>query len=939
LTMHVTPPPQLIQSLRFPHLSTPIFTFPFSDPKPRTLNPIPCCYTPSLRHARHPIPMPAKESKRLFLIDAMGYIFRAFFAPMPMRLRSSSGVPTNVPYLFANMVRKLVKDWKPDYLGVVFDVAGPTFRDKLFADYKAQRPPMPDDLSVQIPFVRRYCEAMRLPILEYSGYEADDVIGSLAVQATKKNLETFIVTGDKDLMQLVGGPVRVLNPSKGDLVIDAKKVEEIMGVPPSKVPDVMALMGDSVDNIPGARDPNDKPAPGERRKPGIGEVGARQLIQEYGSAEATLKNASKVKRASYREALEKCGEFVLLSKKLATIPTDAPVPLVLETLRLQEPDATTLRDLYTELGFTSLLKELAPLTNAEKTDYATLDSVTALEQFLASIPRGHETAVWLALDSEEPDDEGFGTRVLAIEVSSKSGVARTSTIGVENTELASMKEWFADAKRPKIVHDPKLFHLLATPDSPGDPKAAAGIRHATALYSYLLRPTTSKHAFPEVVLRHLNRTFSGAPGERADFLLRLAPILREEVEKHGLVDLYEKIDLPLASVLARMEAAGVRVDQKELERLSTKLQKEMSALEKSIYKLAGFEFNVNSPQQLAEVLFDKLNLQPPRRSRAKARSTAADVLDELALVHELPKKILEYRELSKLKSTYADVLPRLIHPVSGRLHTRFSQTGTATGRLSSSNPNLQNIPVRTELGREIRAAFAASPGCVLLSADYSQIELRILAHLSEDEVLTNAFQRGEDIHSRTAQEVFGVAPFAQTPEHRRVAKVINFGVIYGLSAYGLAQQLGIDTKEAAKFIAAYFERYSGVKKYLDRQIAETREKGSTTSLFGRVREIPEINSPQQNMRGFAERTAMNTPMQGAAADLIKLAMIELDEKLADGFASRMILQVHDELLFEGPEKELPRLTKLVKNTMEGVHRLRVPLLVETKSGLNWRDMK
>ena len=937
--MHVTPPPQLIQSLRFPHLSTPIFTFPFSDPKPRTLNPIPCCYTPSLRHARHPIPMPAKESKRLFLIDAMGYIFRAFFAPMPMRLRSSSGVPTNVPYLFANMVRKLVKDWKPDYLGVVFDVAGPTFRDKLFADYKAQRPPMPDDLSVQIPFVRRYCEAMRLPILEYSGYEADDVIGSLAVQATKKNLETFIVTGDKDLMQLVGGPVRVLNPSKGDLVIDAKKVEEIMGVPPSKVPDVMALMGDSVDNIPGARDPNDKPAPGERRKPGIGEVGARQLIQEYGSAEATLKNASKVKRASYREALEKCGEFVLLSKKLATIPTDAPVPLVLETLRLQEPDATTLRDLYTELGFTSLLKELAPLTNAEKTDYATLDSVTALEQFLASIPRGHETAVWLALDSEEPDDEGFGTRVLAIEVSSKSGVARTSTIGVENTELASMKEWFADAKRPKIVHDPKLFHLLATPDSPGDPKAAAGIRHATALYSYLLRPTTSKHAFPEVVLRHLNRTFSGAPGERADFLLRLAPILREEVEKHGLVDLYEKIDLPLASVLARMEAAGVRVDQKELERLSTKLQKEMSALEKSIYKLAGFEFNVNSPQQLAEVLFDKLNLQPPRRSRAKARSTAADVLDELALVHELPKKILEYRELSKLKSTYADVLPRLIHPVSGRLHTRFSQTGTATGRLSSSNPNLQNIPVRTELGREIRAAFAASPGCVLLSADYSQIELRILAHLSEDEVLTNAFQRGEDIHSRTAQEVFGVAPFAQTPEHRRVAKVINFGVIYGLSAYGLAQQLGIDTKEAAKFIAAYFERYSGVKKYLDRQIAETREKGSTTSLFGRVREIPEINSPQQNMRGFAERTAMNTPMQGAAADLIKLAMIELDEKLADGFASRMILQVHDELLFEGPEKELPRLTKLVKNTMEGVHRLRVPLLVETKSGLNWRDMK
>jgi len=339
------------------------------------------------------------------------------------------------------------------------------------------------------------------------------------------------------------------------------------------------------------------------------------------------------------------------------------------------------------------------------------------------------------------------------------------------------------------------------------------------------------------------------------------------------------------------------------------------------------------------VLFDKLNLQSPRRGRTKARSTAADVLEELALVHELPKKIIDYRELAKLKSTYADVLPRLIHPLTGRLHTRFSQTGTATGRLSSSNPNLQNIPVRTELGREIRAAFAATTGSILLSADYSQIELRILAHLSEDPVLTDAFRRGEDIHSRTAQEVFGVAPFAQTPDHRRVAKVINFGVIYGLSAFGLAQQLGIDTKEASKFIAAYFERYSGVKKYLDRQIAQTRESGSTTTLFGRIRQIPEINSPQQNMRGFAERTAMNTPMQGAAADLIKLAMIELDQQLAEGFESRMILQVHDELLFEGPEKELPRLTRLVKNTMEGVHKLRVPLLVETKAGLNWRDMK
>jgi DNA polymerase I len=884
--------------------------------------------------------MSAQEPKRLFLVDAMGYIFRAFYAPMD-RLQTSAGVPTKVPYLFATMMRRLLKhkDLRPDYVGVVFDVSAPTFRDELFASYKAQRPPMPPDLSVQLPFVRRYCEAMRLAMLECPGYEADDVIGTLAHQAAKQDLDVFIVTSDKDLMQLVGGRVRLLNPAKNDLVIDEQKVEEIMGVSPGKVPDVMALMGDSIDNIPGARDPNDKPAPGERRKAGIGEVGARQLIQQYGSAEEALRHAGEVKRASYREALEKYGEFVKLSKQLATIPTSAPVPLSLDALRIEEPDVAALRELYTELGFTSLLREFAPVAGGRETDYQALDSPAELRKFLSSIPRGQDASLWLTLESDDPDEQGFGSRVLGVEVSAKAGEGRTAANDAENTALGAMKEWLADPKARKIVHDPKLVHLLAAPDSPGDAKVISGIRDATMLYSYLLRPTTANHAFPEVVLRHLNGTLSGAAGERADFLLRLAPALRAEVEKQGLMQLYEKIDLPLAPVLARMEAAGIRVDAEELGVISAKAQEEIAKLEKSIYALAGFEFKIGSPQQLAEVLFDKLNLQPPRRSRAKARSTAAEVLDELALVHELPKKVLEYRELAKLKSTYADALPRLIHPATGRLHTRFSQTGTATGRLSSSNPNLQNIPVRTELGREIRAAFVAPPGRLLLSADYSQVELRILAHLSEDPVLEEAFRRGEDIHSRTAQEVFGAAPFAQTPEHRRAAKVINFGVIYGLSAFGLAQELGIDTKEASKFIAAYFERYSGVKKYLDRQVAEVRETGFTRTLFGRVRPIPEINSPQPNLRNFAERTAMNTPMQGAAADLIKLAMIELDKRLVDGFEGQMILQVHDELLFEAPEREIPRLTKLVKEVMEGAHKLRVPLLVDTKVGPNWRDMK
>ncbi|HEV2297882.1 MAG TPA: DNA polymerase I [Candidatus Acidoferrales bacterium] len=876
--------------------------------------------------------------KKLFLVDAMGFIFRAYYAPMD-RLQVR-GMPTKVPYLFAGMIRKLIEEQKPDYLGVVYDTPEPTFRDKLFKEYKAQRPPMPEDLPVQLPYVRRYCEAMRLPIIEQPGYEADDVIASLARQAAKKNLDVVIVTADKDLMQLVGGPVRIFNPSKNDLFIDEKKVEELMGVPPAKVPDVMALMGDSIDNIPGARDPNEKPAPGERRKAGIGEVGARQLIQEFGSAEEALRRADEVKRASYRDALKNYAEFVKLSKELATIRADAPVSLDLASLRLEPPDLRALRELFTELNFTSLLKSLPPPPSEENTDYAVLDSPGALRKFLDELPRDQEVAIWLNLDSEDPDKEGYGARVRSIEFSNAPRFARIAANDEGDSALAVIAEFLAEASRPKIVHDPKLFQLLAIPDAAAKSTSVVAIRHATMLYSYLLRPITANHAFTEVVLRHLSATLSGAPGERADYLFRLAPVLRAEIEKENLVEPYEKIDLPLADVLARMERAGVCVDPKALKKLSSTLEKEIASLEKRIHALAGFEFNINSPQQLAEVLYDKLNLPPPRRGRTKARSTAADVLEELAPLHELPRLAMDYREVSKLKSTYADVLPGLISPRTGRLHSQINQTGTTTGRLSSSNPNLQNIPIRTELGRQIRAAFVAESGNILLSADYSQIELRILAHFSEDPVLVESFRRGEDIHSRTAQEVFGVAPFAQTPEHRRAAKVINFGIIYGLSSFGLAQQLQIDQKEAVKFIAAYFERYCGVKQFLDRQVAETRKSGFTRTLFGRIRPIPEINSQQPIMRGLAERTAMNTPLQGTAADLIKLAMIEIDRRLAaEDFRSRMILQVHDELLFEGPENELDGLKPLVKRAMEQVHPLLVPLLVDLKAGPNWRDMQ
>ncbi len=815
--------------------------------------------------------------KKLFLVDAMAHVYRAFFAPMPQRL-------------IGNILKRLIKDYQPDYVGIVFDPPGATFRDKLFEKYKAQRQPMPDEMRVQLPFVRRLCEAMRLPVLEVKGYEADDVIGTMAVKAGKHNLEVLIVSNDKDMMQLVGKNVRTLRTGsgglKGDIIVDEKKVEEILGVPPEKVVDYMALLGDN------------------------------------------------------REALQQQREQVLMSKQLAEIAKDAPIEVKLAELELRPPNGAALAELYRELGFSSLLKELgteaaAPATPADsepavKADYAQLAGVADFREYLAKLPAKERLAIWLNLETGERETEGFGTRIASIEVSAKASEGRAVWMDEKGEALKAL---LADPKRTKIVHDAKLFQLLTG--------RAANLRHATQLYSYLLRPTTANHNFADVVMRQFNAMMGGGPGERADYLQRLAPVLHAQIQEQELEDVYGKIDLPLAPVIADMERAGVRVDPKELEKMSRSMEKEVRRLEKEIWKLAGSEFNVNSPTQLAEILFDKLNLQPnARRGKAKARSTAADILEELSAQHPLPAKIIEYREIAKLKSTYVDALPKLIHSETGRLHTSFSQTGTATGRLSSSDPNLQNIPIRTELGREIRAAFAAEKGKILLSADYSQIELRIMAHFSKDPVLVEAFRNGEDIHARTAQEVFGVGPMAQNAEHRRAAKAINFGIIYGLSPFGLAQQLGIEQKEAAKFINAYFTRYRGVKEYLDNILAETRKTGVAKTLFGRIRPIPEINSPQMQLRNFAERTALNSPLQGTAADLIKLAMINIDRRLAkEKFEAKMILQVHDELLFEAPTKERAKLEKLVKEEMEGVHKLAVPIVVEIGAGPNWRDLE
>ena len=876
--------------------------------------------------------MPSLTGKKLFLVDAMAHVYRAFYAPMN-RMNAPSGLPTKVPFLFNNILRRILKDYQPDYVGIVFDTSKPTFRDKLFEQYKAKRAPMPDELSQQLPYVRRLCEALRLPILEYDGYEADDVLGALAKQATEQSVEVLLVTNDKDMMQLVGDGVRVLRAGTGgvknDVIVDAAKVREILGVTPEQVVDYMALMGDSIDNIPGAR--------------GIGEKGAAELIQKYGNVENALDHAAEVANKRYREALQQQREQVLLSKQLAKISSDVPIDLDLHNLERREPDLTVLSALYRELGFNSLLKELGSEVVAASvaastepvvaTNYVQFNSPAEFREYLGKLPPKQPLAVWFNLHAGEREAEGFGTPIASIEVSSKPGEGRSVWFDEKEEALQALTPFLADPERPKIVHDPKLFQILGG--------RAANIQHATQIYSYLLRPTTANHNFADVVMRQTNVMLGGGPGERADHLQRLAPILRALIEVEKLEAVYETIDLPVAAVLADIERTGIRVDPNALDAMSLTMEKEVRRLEKEIWEMAGTEFNVNSPTQLAEILFDKLNLQPPfKRGRGRVRSTAAEILEDLAAQHPLPAKIIEYREVAKLKSTYVDSLPKLIRRETGRLHTSFSQTGTATGRLSSSDPNLQNIPIRTELGRQIRAAFVAEPGKTLVAADYSQIELRVMAHLSKDPVLIEAFRNGEDIHARTAQEVFGVGAMAQTAEHRRASKAINYGIIYGLSPFGLAQQLGIAQKEAAQFIAAYFVRYRGVKDYLDNALAETRKTGAARTLFGRIRPIPEINSPQVQLRNFAERTALNSPLQGTAADLIKLAMITIDRRLGqEKLEAKMILQVHDELLFEAPLSERETLQDLVREEMEHVYELAVPLVVEVCAGPNWRDLE
>jgi DNA polymerase-1 len=935
-------------------------------PRKKSSNPSPAAApSPEIVKGKAAKPSPSTHG-RIFLIDTMSFIFRAYHAMARQRSMSTkNGLPTAAIYVFVNMLRKLRDDFSPEFLAAIFDPAGPTFRDEQaeavttvrkfdiktqtfteieYKGYKANRAAMPEDLAQQVPYIRRALEAYRIPMLEAKRFEADDVIGTLARKAADASYSVYVVSSDKDMMQLVNDKVEILNPPKDNLICDAAKVEEILGVPPERVVDVMALRGDAIDNIPGA--------------PGIGDKGSVELIQRFGTVENALEHAAEVEKKTYRESLLNNRDTILFSKSMATIDTNVPIEFDVEAMRAGAPDVEALRALFTELEFTSLLRELLPVVEVTEALYREATSAADVEQVVKVLGSSGALAVAIEaqesqtqIEEEEEKDEPQSSQMslmaapVATSVPLPVGRAAISAAGgtatvvrLDSGDVASrLRSVLANPDIAKSVHDYKAaIHSF-------DPLgiSLAGVRHDPMLYSYLLDPTYSSHRLADVALRRFNLKLAGNLAESADIAFRLTTALRSEVEQAGLVKLYDEIDLPLVPVLARMEQAGVKIDTAALSQMSIELEREIRAKEKQVFEAAGMEFNVGSPKQLGDVLFNRLNLpKPVKYGKGRAISTAVDVLEDLAENYPIARMVLDYRQLTKLKSTYVDALPLLIHSSTGRLHTTFGQTGTATGRLSSANPNLQNIPIRTELGRGIRAAFVAEPGHVLLTADYSQIELRLLAHFSGDPLLVEAYRTGIDIHTLTASQVFDVPPLMVTPDHRRQAKVVNFGIVYGLSPFGLSQQLGIEPSAAKQFISNYFEKYSGVRAFIDKTLEETRRELKVRTLFGRVRPIPDINSKNANQRGFAERTAVNTPLQGTAADLIKIAMIRIDEAIREReMKSRMTLQVHDELVFEVPEGEVDIMRSLVREYMEEVHKLAVPLQVDMGVGMNWRDLE
>jgi len=866
--------------------------------------------------------------KRIFLIDGNSYAYRAFFA-IP-HLSTSRGEPTNAIYGFAVMLLKLFQENSPDYVAAAFDLPEPTFRHKEFAEYKANRPQMPDALQSQIPKIKELLAAFNVPVFELAGFEADDVIATLAKRAEEAGLEVFILTPDKDALQLVNDNIKVISPSKEGIIFDREEVEKKFGVPPERIPDFMALVGDKIDNIPGV--------------PGIGEKRAKELMEEFASLEELLENLDRVKNAKIRALLEEYAKQACDSKYLAQLDTNVPLEIDLEECRARGFDTKEVIRLFREWEFKKLLKELGPIEVELKGDYRVCYSRKEAEKIAEEIFKAGGGAF-------EFDIEGEGRKgwIKGVAISTEVGKACFVPYRGEMAEI--IRKVLEAEELEKYGHDLKKAILAAANEG----VELQGVAFDTMVGAYLLNPSLPNSSLADVVFQHLGIVMGELTGgekelslfeeeegymhicQRAELILRLKNYLEEELSRRGQIELMTELEMPLVGVLARMERRGVRVDADKLHGIAQFMAREIERLEQEIYEIAGTKFNINSPRQLAEVLFERIGLKPIKRTKT-GYSTDGEVLEKLAQQHILPAKILEYRQYAKMKSTYVDPLPTLIDPATGRVHTTFNQTITATGRLSSSNPNLQNIPIRDELGRKLREAFIAPEGFVLMSADYSQIELRILAHLCDDENLCDAFLKGEDIHTATAAEIFGVLPEHVTPQMRRTAKMVNYGVIYGMSPFGLAKGLGISVGEARDFIERYFERFRGVQRFIEKTLQEARQQGYVSTIMGRRRYLPDINSPNVEQRRFAERTAINAPVQGSAADIIKKAMIEIDRAFSKkGFKGAMILQVHDELLFELAEDELEEAREIVVQKMEGAVKLKVPIVVDVGVGRSWAE--
>jgi len=914
-------------------------------------------------------------AERVFLVDGYALIYRAFFAMISRPLTTARGENTSAAWGVTNFLLRLHEKHHPHYLGWVHDM-GVSFRNEQYPEYKATREKLDEqlqqDFDRSVERIKQILAAFRVPVLGLEGYEADDVIATLAEGAAGQGLQAVIVSGDKDFYQLISPGIALLNPGRGgpgaveEQWVDLANASERFGVPPERIVDYFALVGDSSDNIPGVK--------------GVGEKTALELLRAYGDLDTIIARAPDIPGKRAREAVQQHAELARLSRKLVTILRDVPVALDLEQLRVQAPDTARLTQLFTELEFRTLIPKLAALASVGEdappsaaplpavlvpvaAQGAIVEHAAALGPVIAAARRAPIVAIrtepglaGLSL-AAAPGESWYlplGHRAPEGQLDEREPPRNLSPIS--SPAMAPLRELLADPRVPKAAHDIKLEWLALQQAG----ISLAGATYDTMLASFVLDPGRRSHALDELARERLSlelpsasqlvgkgrdeRPFAEVPPTDAarvstahvEMVLRLAEAFRPELEDHHLLPLLEQIEIPLVAVLVQMETTGVLIDRALLGEIARGFNKELAALELDIYRAAGGEFNINSTPQLRTVLFERLRLPVQKRTKTGA-STDVEVLEQLAAMgHEVPRLMIEYRELSKLKSTYVDALPGYVRSDTGRVHSSFNQTGAATGRLSSSDPNLQNIPVRTRRGGEIRRAFVAPPGSLLLTADYSQIELRLLAHLSEDPAFLAAFERGGDIHRQTAAVIFNVPEAGVTSEMRGRAKTINFATIYGQGAFALSRQLAITQDEAKAFIRHYFERFSGVRAWLDRTVEEARHRGYVETLFGRRRYIPELRDKNFNIRAFGERTATNSPLQGSAADLIKIAMIRIHAALQQaGLGAKMVLQVHDELVFEVPEQEQATAGGLVKREMEEVTRLRVPLVVSIGAGKDW----